>query len=283
MQRNLESQPVNGSHWEWALTSRVAGAWIFTLIGLLVLASSFTQFVRYKLGYWGLFGFTNLVYVGGEGTVPYVYSTVQLLVAAVLIGVTGNLHRLKGEPWRMWMVLAAGFVYLAIDEACQIHEDFSIKPLERWLGVDGTGYFFYEWIVSAGACVLVAGAAFVPFILRLPRTTRIEFAFSAAFFLGGAFGMEALGGKYAEINGEFEAGTIIYVTIEETLEMIGIGFFVVSMLRYMENHFGTLRFSLARSSGAPAVLPPPPSGGNHEVTLVRSQASRARAEEVSTL
>ena len=60
--------------------------------------------------------------MGGEANVPASLSAVYLLLAAVLLAVvTAEARRARRGFVRAWGVLAAGFVYLSLDEAAEIH------------------------------------------------------------------------------------------------------------------------------------------------------------------
>lgn len=64
-------------------------------------------------------------------------------------------------------------------------------------------------------------------------------------FVGGALGMEMVGGQYAD---SFGGGTPVYMaitSIEESLEMFGIVVFVYALLTYIRSHIPSATFVLS--------------------------------------
>ena len=65
-----------------------------------------------------------------------------------------------------------------------------------------------------------------------PRTRRSCFL-AAAMYLGGALGMEALGGLWLSTGHTQRGVYMALATGEETLEMLGAGYFLIVMLRHL--------------------------------------------------
>jgi len=81
--------------------------------------------------------------------------------------------------------------------------------------------------------VVIFAAFYWRFLLILPSKTRRVFGTAASLYLGGAVGMELLGGWYHE---QYRGDMVSYrflVMVEESLEMTGIVVFVYSLLDYM--------------------------------------------------
>ena len=75
--------------------------------------------------------------------------------------------------------------------------------------------------------------AYLQFVWRLPKFTRNGLIIAGACYVGGALGMELFGGMLAESKG-FDAISYIFVmSIEETLEMVGIATLIYVLLRYL--------------------------------------------------
>jgi hypothetical protein len=87
--------------------------------------------------------------------------------------------------------------------------------------------------------MLIIGAAFLRFLLDLDPRYRRLFLLSAALFLGGAMGMEliadvTIGGTSQGPNWPATG----FTAVEEGLEMTGVAFFIVSLLRYLTEYVG---------------------------------------------
>jgi hypothetical protein len=57
-------------------------------------------------------------------------------------------------------------------------------------------------------------------------------------FVGGAVGLEALGGWYVDRFGREEPGYGLLVTVEELLEMLGVAAFIYAVLRHLVAEHG---------------------------------------------
>ena len=75
-------------------------------------------------------------------------------------------------------------------------------------------------------------------MLYLPKPVRHSFIVAAILYLGGAIGFELISGKYAELYGmDNWIYSMILITIEESLEIAGIIFFIRALLKYCEDNF----------------------------------------------
>lgn len=125
---------------------------------------------------------------------------------------------------------------MAYDEAFCVHEKM-IVPVRILLGDDDLGIFYFAWSIPGIALILILGLFFSKFMLRLPATTRFRFLMAAAFYIGGAIGVELLGGRYAELHGQDNFSYSMLTTVEEGLEMVGLIVFVWALLKYCANTY----------------------------------------------
>jgi hypothetical protein len=136
-----------------------------------------------------------------ENNLPTWFSSFLLLNNAALLSLAAahaTRHKIQ------WSILAAGFLLLSIDEVAGLHETFHSA-------IDT------NWTIYAGILVLVVGAAFVPFLLALPRRTAIWFMISGATFVSGALVVEYLSRDMEEESLHYA----LAVALEEGLEMAG--------------------------------------------------------------
>jgi hypothetical protein len=160
------------------------------------------------------------------------YSQLLLAGVAVLLLDTGakmfRVDRLMGVQW---LGLSAIFGLLSADEALSLHELAS----QKLHGVlDTSGVLAFAWVIPAAAICAVGMVAAIPFLRRLPTRVRGLMLLSAALFLGGAIGMEMVGGKILSDNGE-NVSALAYrlsVALEEGLEGLGVLVFLYSHLIY---------------------------------------------------
>jgi hypothetical protein len=123
-------------------------------------------------------------------------------------------------------VLAGLFFYLSLDEAIEIHEH-----LGGFFGTGGVLYF--DWVIPAGAAVLVLGAVYLPFLRRLPARTRARFLLAGALYVGGALLVELPLGWWTERAGDDNPVYAAIDLVEETLELAGASVFVLALRQHL--------------------------------------------------
>lgn len=136
-----------------------------------------------------------------ENNLPTWFSSFLLLNNTVVLGIAAARavqHKLQ------WTILAGGFLLLSIDEVAGLHETFHTA-------IDT------NWTLYAAGLVALVGAAFVPFLLALPRRTAGWFMLAGITFISGALLVEFL-------SRDMEEETLAYalaVAVEEGFEMLG--------------------------------------------------------------
>ncbi|WP_027949435.1 hypothetical protein [Haliea salexigens] len=187
----------------------------------------------------------NLFNLNLEANIPTLFSSLQLLLAAVLLAGIAYGHRKQQESFLLWYVLATIFVFLAIDETAALHENLTVY-VRTTLGT--SGYFYYAWVIPYGIIAALVAGLFARFLIRLPRRSGLYFAGSGTLYLAGALGVEMLGGKYISSPGAEELTYTIIYTLEESLEMVGIAFFIYALLDYVTREFVQLNYSIRHGS-----------------------------------
>ncbi len=189
-----------------------------------------------------LYGVAN---IDAERTLPAVYSSLQLLAAAALIGLVavaqGSIAR--GAP-RRFCALAMLFVLLAADEAFAFHEAMG-RAMHRQLQLEGPLRGCWTWVLAGTPIVLVTGACFLPLLWKLHTSTRRWIVLAAALFIGGALGLEAVGGMVQTLRGGLAYHMV--VAVEEWCEMTGISVLLFALMRELSQ-----RPSIRLAVAAPA-------------------------------
>ncbi len=89
----------------------------------LSLAHVFSQCLKYLFDHEIQLGFERLFNLNNEGNAPSWYSSMTLALCAGLLAAIGLDKRQKHSRYAAhWLVLAAIFIYLSLDEAAEIHE-----------------------------------------------------------------------------------------------------------------------------------------------------------------
>jgi hypothetical protein len=185
-----------------------------------------------------------------EVNIPTWFSSAALLGSSFLLATIAVLKRKsRGRFVGHWMVLSAVFVYLSIDEVAMLHETM-IRPMRHLLHAHGILYF--TWVVPAAVLLVIFGLAYIRFFFHLDSRTKLLFVLAGVTFVGGAFGLELVGGVVAEQYGTDTMLFMVLTTIEELLEMLGVTIFIGALLYYIERHVGEWRIRVEGGKTAKA-------------------------------
>lgn len=185
--------------------------------------------------------------VGREANIPTLFSTLILALAALQLWLISRMAENRPETGsrRQWLILAGIFLFLAIDEATSVHEQFNKL---RNLTQDQTGYLYYTWILPYAAFALLTGLYFLGFLRRLPPRTRRLFIISGLVFVAAAIGFEPLQGRVLKI---YEIGHLydkLLSSAEELLEMLSIALFNYALADYLSAAKARIGFAPSLSS-----------------------------------
>jgi len=213
---------------------------------LLALASVAGQVSKYVFGHDQVYGLVPIFYVDDEQNIPALFSVLLLAGAAFLLTVLTVLKRQQRDRDTIrWGILAAGFLVMAVDEACSLHEKL-IPFFRRLLGKGTLGIFYFAWVIPGIAVVGLVGLFYLRFLFRLPPRARLTFVVAATLFVTGALGLELIGGRYAEVHGSQNLTYSMLATIEESLEMAGVIVFIYALLDYMADSHDDIRVGFDR-------------------------------------
>jgi hypothetical protein len=217
---------------------------IATLLGgiaiFIILASVMLDVIEELTWAQKFWGFRVKFDLDQEANVPTYFSTLILMISAVLFAIIGMLKPPgKNSFAQHWKGLGLIFFFLSVDEAAVLHERF-IGIFELYF--KPTGIFYFGWVILAIPLVLIVAVAYFKFFLHLPTKMKILFVVSAFFYLAGAVGMEMAGGWFAENYGENRPFYNVITTVEEILEITGIITLIYALLLYIHQNFHELRF-----------------------------------------
>ena len=185
--------------------------------------------------------FVKLFRLDSEGNIPTFYSASTLLLCSALLAIIAFAKKKEDAPYRLhWKALSIIFLFMSLDEASALHE-MTIEPLRSALSAGG--FLYLTWVVLGTVFVLILVLAYLRFLADLPRKTRNLFLVAGAIFVGGALGMEMIGGYYVSpyAGQSVPPSRIcnIYLNyqmisaVEELLEMLGIVVFIYALMSYI--------------------------------------------------
>lgn len=181
-------------------------------------------------------------YFDAELNIPTVYSCFLLLSCATLLAWIAAAKRRQDDPFRWhWLGLAALFFALTVDEAAALHE-LLIRPLRDAYAL--TGWLRFPWVIAGGSFAVVFAIAYLRFLRHLPTRTAGLFLLAGCLYVGGAVGMEMVGGRVFMEEGTPGRTLVPYMvamTLEELFEMAGAIVFLMVLLQYLRTMGATLR------------------------------------------
>lgn len=169
-----------------------------------------------------------------EMNFPTLYATILLIIcASILKQIYLEQKKNQNILRKRWKHLSSIFYFLAFDEFFQIHEVLIIPDLGKGLW----GIFHQVWVIPYLVFVMICIVYFWKLILLLPRNIMILFFLSGFLYVGGALGLEMIGGiwiRYAQ--GMQNLTYSLMASTEEMMEMLGIIVFINALLIYMTKY-----------------------------------------------
>ncbi len=203
------------------------------IVGFLVFMDLLVIIIRMNMDVTYIDRTLEIFDVNLENNIPTFYSSISLLYCAVLLLIISFGEKLKNpEQVIYWRILSLGFLYLSIDEMASLHE---------WMGVlmmgqaKFSGVWHFAWMIPALFMILIIGITFLKFLFRLPVKTRALLLLSGFIYIGGAIGIEMISGIFIEEDAANKLGYELLNLLEESMEMIGILFFVYTLNHYLSS------------------------------------------------
>ncbi|MEW6636458.1 MAG: hypothetical protein AB1425_06550 [Actinomycetota bacterium] len=194
-------------------------------------------------------GAADALYVDNEKSLPTVFTSYLLLLCAHFLGAIALASRPAGARQALrWVGLSLIFAYLFVDEAYGLHEK-TIEPLRAALGTSGLLYF--AWIIPAAVLVFFFVLAYLRFLIGLPAPIRLLFLVAGAIFVGGALGMEAIGGYFWELHGPQSLWFVAAATVEESMEMLGLVVLLYALMLYASLYLKRVKVRLGTGGREP--------------------------------
>ena len=211
---------------------------LLIIIACLIIVSSLAQFGAFFLNQSSSASYSGRLFrLDEEINIPTLYSSLALAFCSILLAIISYMKRVINSSYAgYWKGLSLIFLYLAIDEMCSIHEILStLRPI-----LNASGLLYFTWVIPGSIFVAVFVLIFWRFIQSLPRKTRNLFIIAGTIYVGGAIGMEMIGGYHSEAYGEDNPMYSLITTIEESLEMFGIAVFIYALLSYIASHLNVV-------------------------------------------
>ena len=231
-------------HFRLQFTPQRLGSVLLVIVIGLAAAHSITTAIRYFFTPFRNLPVYQFFNLGVEANLPTYVSALNLLLCGILLSmITLFKRRTQDAFWKHWGGLAAGFLYMSVDEAAQFHEHL-VGPLVQTIYV-GEGVWSYVWYIAYIPLVAVLFIAYVPFLLHLSSRYMKGFVAAGALFIGGAIGMEMV---EATLHAH-EAGfgwLNLSVLFEESFEMLGVVLFIYMLSVYIQEQRINLHLQIGK-------------------------------------
>jgi hypothetical protein len=164
-----------------------------------------------------------------EANIPTLFSTILLLFASLTLLF---IYKTAVSKRKYWLFLSGLFLFLCIDEAAQIHENFD--KLKSRVDILSESPLWHVWILPYLALIVFLGIFLKGFIISLPSKTRNLIILSGVIFVGAAAGLEIIEGQLAVLNaGVNNIALELLYGLEEVCEMSGVTIFIYALLDYI--------------------------------------------------
>ncbi|ELS01948.1 hypothetical protein Xen7305DRAFT_00016570 [Xenococcus sp. PCC 7305] len=198
---------------------------------ILIILSTGIQIGKYVFDYRE--SWTRILNLDREMNVPTWLSAWTLAFCALLLKIIAQGKKQQGDRSATdWQLLSTIFVLMALDEVLSVHEILIIPEVSKALNLP---WFLHSlWVIPGAIFVLWFGKRFWKFTQNLPYKSRRHFFLAAAFYVGGALIMEAIGSHVAEAQGQQNLTYALIATVEEAMEMTGMIVFIYGLLFYLQ-------------------------------------------------
>lgn len=178
--------------------------------------------------------------VDQEANIPTWFTGAVALYLAMTASMIASIVKSQGKRAWAWRGIALIGIYISLDELSGIHE-LAITPIRNtW---DISPWLYQSWVIPAMIIVIIITALYIRFIWHLPSYARTYILLAGFLYVGGAIGVESIGGFILSTQGL----TDWYVQlshIEEFLEMMGLILALYAITEYARRELKSMTIVL---------------------------------------
>lgn len=220
---------------------RVLSGLVASLVGLHIMTQAIKFSFASAISSNTLTRFFQLFDLDQENNFPSLFSFGLLALSSGLLYLIAFFKsQTRSSYYRHWGILALLMGALSLDEIMSFHELLVIGLRKL---THASGLFHFAWVIPGMIFVLAVGIGFVSFLRALPQRTRRLFLLAGSIYIGGALGMEMIGGLILSFTNPESPLYLLEVTVEETLEMTGIVVFIHALLTYLQHRVARESFT----------------------------------------
>jgi len=200
-------------------------------------------FSKFYFNHPNVYGLVPLFDFNTEANIPTFYSSLSLLLCSILLAFISLAQKKHLSSYIYWGGLSIIFLYLSIDEIAEIHERLNDRIDQIW---NFSVLLYYAWILPYGIALLLLLGIYLKFLISLPRKFLHLFIISGVTYVSGAIGIESLSGWFHKLYGNKNLFYSILYTCEEFFEMLGIVFFIYTLLLYIVTEMNYTTISIVK-------------------------------------
>ena len=134
------------------LSPQKTALFLFYILLFLIGAQIIGLIMAYGFGHRRLFGLIPLFNFNTEQNIPTLFNTLLFILNSALFffiwRAQGTTHKSR---W-IWLFLSVIFLFLAVDESCEIHEKLSTPFHETFYT---SGLLYFAWVIPYGIAALL--------------------------------------------------------------------------------------------------------------------------------
>jgi hypothetical protein len=217
------------------------------LSGFLVMMHILGMVSRFALGHDHLKGIVPLFNLEIEANIPTVFSSFLAFTCSAILLFIAKLEFHNKKTYRHWIGLSFIFLFIAFDEIVGFHE-MTMQISRSFFNT--SGILYYSWTIPAGIIVLIVGIVYLKFLFVLERPISKLFIISGFIYVSGAIGIELFEGLLNEQGGYMSLEYLTLVTVEESMEMLGLCIFLYGNLKFLETIYPSLSITIGHKKSA---------------------------------
>lgn len=165
------------------------------------------------------------------------YQSSSLLFCAILLTIPAfKLEKVRRNDVHFWKILAWIFLYLSIEEAVNINNQI-VFLVDYALNLHS--YLYSNWLLTLLILVCLLFSVPLEALFRLPFKIIRLFICAGVIYVFGAVVLDMFGPTYFDLHNNQLTGLQKYVdsmfiTTEESFEMIGVAIFIYALLTYLK-------------------------------------------------
>ena len=174
-----------------------------------------------------------------EANIPTLYAGLMILFSSILLMILSSVSKLKKDKF-YFNCLSFVFIYLSLDELISFHEKLRMPFINNFIKENWdiqSNFLIPIWVIPYAFITLFVVIFFLKLIVNLPKNIRNLIYFSGFIYIAGELFLEIVSISVVKNFVQHSLKEFLYnvfISIEETLAMLGIVLFNFSLLKLLQ-------------------------------------------------